>query len=161
MDWRLSKWIGAAADSWPLCLRLDFGCHIATLTLARLERQPNAQRGLFHKAHYGSEHLHNRRTRVLSLEDCLDFSDLGAGEFDANATHEHVPLMVAAEIGSNLLKTADGIRCLETFFLETAEKARLRGSLDDAGRYLAAYREFNQSLPGCSSTFTSSSPSSS
>jgi hypothetical protein len=37
----------------------------------------------------------------------------------------------------------------------------LRGSLDDADGHLAVCREFNQSLPGCSSTFTSSSPSSS
>ena len=98
---------------------------------------------------------------MLSLEDCLDFSDLGAGEFGAIAAQEHVPLLVGAKIGSNFVKTADGIRCLETLFLETAEKARLRGSLDDADRYLAVCREFNQSLPGCSSTFTSSSPSSS
>lgn len=98
---------------------------------------------------------------MLCLEDCLDFSDLGSGEIEAIAAHEHVPLIVAAEIGCNLLKTADGIRCLESLFLETAEKARLRGSLDDADRYMAVYREFHQSHPDCSSTLPSSSPSSS
>jgi hypothetical protein len=95
---------------------------------------------------------------VLCLEDCLDFSDLSASEVEAIATHEHVPLIVAAEIGCNMLKTPNGIRCLENLFLETAETARLRGS-HDAGRYLAVYQHFHQSHPDCSSS-TSSSPSS-
>jgi hypothetical protein len=95
---------------------------------------------------------------VLCLEDCLDFSDLSADELEAIAVHEHVPLIVAAEIGCKLLKTPDGIRCLDTFFLETAAKARLRGSLDEADRFMSVYQKFHLSHPDCNTT--SSSPSS-
>ena len=96
---------------------------------------------------------------MVSLEDCLDFSDLSTSEIEAIAVHEHVPMIVAAEIGCTLLKSADGIRCLETLFLETAETARSRGCLDEAGRYMAVYEHFHQCHPN-GSTLSSSSPSS-
>lgn len=88
---------------------------------------------------------------MLSLEDCLDFSDLDAHEVEAIAAHEHVPLIVAAEIGCHLLKTPDGVRCLDNLFLETAETARSRGCLDEAGRYMAVYQHFHQCHTDCSS----------
>jgi hypothetical protein len=96
---------------------------------------------------------------VLCLEDCLDFSDLNAGELDAIAAHEHVPLIVAAEIGFKLLKTPDGIRCLDAIFLETAAKAHLHGSHDDADRFEAVYQQFHLSHPDCTTTLSSSSSS--
>ena len=96
---------------------------------------------------------------MLCLEDCLDFSDLSASEVEAIAAHEHVPLIVAADIGCNLLKTDSGVRLLETLFLETAETARLRGCHDEAGRYMAVYEHFHQSHPN-GSISPSSSPSS-
>lgn len=84
---------------------------------------------------------------MLCLEDCLDFCDLSASEVEAIARHEHVPMIVAAEMGINLLKSADGIRCLERFFLETAESARNRGCLEDAGRYMTTYQQFHLNHP--------------
>jgi hypothetical protein len=104
-------------------------------------------------------HLQTWRTTVLCLEDCLEFSDLSADELAAIAAHEHVPLIVAAEIGFKLLKTPEGIRCLDTLFLETAAKAHLRGSLDEADRFQSVYQKFHVSHPDCSTT-PSSSPSS-
>lgn len=84
---------------------------------------------------------------MLCLEDCLDFCDLNASEVEVIARHEHVPMIVAAELGINLLKTNEGIRCIETYFLETAESARKHGCLEDAGRYMAVYQQFHLNHP--------------
>ena len=97
---------------------------------------------------------------MLCLEDCLEFSDLSADELDAIAKHEHVPLIVAAEIGCRMLQTPEGIRNLDHLFMETAAMARLRGSLDEADRFRAVYQQFHLSHPDCSTTRSSSSPSS-
>lgn len=85
---------------------------------------------------------------MLSLEDCLEFSDLATPEIEAIARHEHVPMVVAAEMGCQLLKTEQGIRCLECMILECAESARSHGHGDEATRYLSLYHEFHALHPG-------------
>jgi hypothetical protein len=39
---------------------------------------------------------------MLSLEDCIAMSDLTAEEIEAIAMHEHIPIIVAAELGNYL-----------------------------------------------------------
>ena len=80
---------------------------------------------------------------MLSLEDCLEFSDLPTDQIEAIARHEHVPMVVAAEMGCQLLKTAQGIACLECMILDCAESAKAHGQGDEAMRYLSLYREFH------------------
>ena len=42
---------------------------------------------------------------MLSLKDCLDFCDMEQEEISAIAQHEHIPVIVAAELCDTLLHT--------------------------------------------------------
>lgn len=45
---------------------------------------------------------------MLSIEDCIAFSELSEEEILAIAEHEHIPEIVAAEMGNYLVHTPDG-----------------------------------------------------
>lgn len=85
---------------------------------------------------------------MLSLQECLDFSDLSEEEVEAIAEHEHVPEIVAAEIGNTLLKTKAGICLIKLYLLENIEHARSLGQFDKAKRLDALYRRFHYEHPG-------------
>lgn len=79
---------------------------------------------------------------MLSLQDCLDLSDLTEEEIGAIADHEHVPPVVAAELGNTLLKTTAGRCLLKLYLLDNIEQAREAGQFDKARRLDALYRRF-------------------
>ena len=60
---------------------------------------------------------------MLCLEDCLDFSDLDNDEIEAIAEHEHIPMICAAELGCELLKSAVGVVQLHNMVLDDINKA--------------------------------------
>lgn len=88
---------------------------------------------------------------MLCLEDCLDFCELDPDEIEAIAEHEHIPLIIAAELGSTLLKSPGGVKQLHTFILEDMEIALEHGQLERAGRLALVYRHFEQKHPVSSS----------
>ncbi len=45
---------------------------------------------------------------MLTLEDCIAFSELTEEEILAIADHEHIPEMVAAEMGNYLVQSPSG-----------------------------------------------------
>ncbi len=85
---------------------------------------------------------------MLSLQECIDFSDLSEEEIEAIAEHEHVPEIVAAELGATLLQTASGVCLIKLYLLENIEQARARGKFDKARRLEALYRRFDREHPG-------------
>jgi len=64
---------------------------------------------------------------MLTYEDCLALSDLTEDEVRAIAEHEHVPELVAMELGNYLLHCDDGIPRLKRILLDDLEAARARG----------------------------------
>ena len=48
------------------------------------------------------------------------------------AEHEHLPMMVAAELGYTLLKTPKGVFTLRSYIAEVLEHAKLVGDRDKA-----------------------------
>lgn len=85
---------------------------------------------------------------MLSLQDCVDFSDLSEDEIDAIAEHEHVPPIVAAELGSTLLRTKAGACLIKLYLLDNIERARRIGQFDKARRLDALLRRFEREHPG-------------
>lgn len=85
---------------------------------------------------------------MLSLQECIDFSNLTEDEIEAIAEHEHIPEIVAAELGATLLQTPSGVCLIKLYLLENIERARLRGDFDKAGRLESLYRRFHQAHPG-------------
>jgi hypothetical protein len=84
---------------------------------------------------------------MLCLEDCLDFSELDSEEIEAISEHEHIPMICAAELGCELLKTPDGVRQLHTMLLEDFQKALDHGCAERAGRWACAYQHLQATHP--------------
>lgn len=84
---------------------------------------------------------------MLSLEDCLEFCDLEQDEVAAIAEHEHVPTIVAAELGCELLKSEAGVARLHTMILDDIQVALARGHTEHAGELVSTYRHFQHAHP--------------
>lgn len=84
---------------------------------------------------------------MLCLDDCLDFCELESDEVDAIAEHEHVPVIVAAEIGSELLKSDVGVVKLHTMILEDIQIALAHGRTEHAQELAMTYRHFQSAHP--------------
>jgi hypothetical protein len=84
---------------------------------------------------------------VLTLDDCMAFCGLSEDEIDAIAEHEHVPEIVAAEIGAELLKTPKGIFQIKGFILDNLEKAKLAGEDAKAKHLDGVYARFHATYP--------------
>lgn len=84
---------------------------------------------------------------MLCLEDCLDFSDLDNDEIEAIAVHEHIPLICAAELGCELLKTPVGLMQLHTMILDDFNTAVEHGQTERAGRWAMVYQHLQATHP--------------
>lgn len=71
---------------------------------------------------------------MLSILDCIALCELTEEEVMAIAEHEHVPEIVAVELGRYLLHSPGGPPKIKAFFKDDIEEARR------AGDYLKVYR---------------------
>jgi hypothetical protein len=92
-------------------------------------------------------HQSKKEEQMLSLRDCLDFCDLDFCEIEAIAEHEHLPVIVAAELSNELLKTPEGICCLHSMVLENMSQAMTEGDMDKAMRCHLAYQHLAAHYP--------------
>lgn len=84
---------------------------------------------------------------MLSLEECLDFCELDIDEIEAIAEHEHIPVIVAAEYGCEMLKTPDGVRNLRGILRDNIDCAESHGQAERALRFRSVYRHFCATHP--------------
>ncbi len=70
---------------------------------------------------------------MLTYQDCLGLCDLTEEEVDAIREHEHLPQIVALEMGDYLVHTEDGIPAIKRIILDDIASAAARG---DAGHVL-------------------------
>lgn len=84
---------------------------------------------------------------MLCLEDCCDFCELDMCEVEMIAEHEHVPVIVATEIATNLLQTPEGVLELHRMMLEDIELADAHGYRNKAQDFRMAYQHFSASHP--------------
>ena len=61
---------------------------------------------------------------MLTLKDCIDLSDLSDVEVAAIAEHEHVPEIIAAEIGCKLVNTSAGRVVLKRYIRDNLVHAK-------------------------------------
>jgi hypothetical protein len=69
---------------------------------------------------------------MLSIEDCIAFSELSEEEVRAIAEHEHIPEIVAAEMGNYLVHTPDGEVRVRAIIVDDIREARLCGNSERA-----------------------------
>ncbi|HXH02457.1 MAG TPA: hypothetical protein VNN09_03975 [Candidatus Competibacteraceae bacterium] len=84
---------------------------------------------------------------MLTLQECLDFCGLDEEEIRAIAEHEHVPEIVAAELGACLLKSEAGVCQIRQFMLEDIEQAESLGLFLKAHHLHQVLTRFEQRYP--------------
>ncbi|MCB1914498.1 MAG: hypothetical protein KDG52_02075 [Rhodocyclaceae bacterium] len=84
---------------------------------------------------------------MLSLTDCLDFVDLDEATIEVIARHEELPIIVAAELGHQLLGDLRGIYRIHLMHRDLIEAAAESGHLDDEKRLRKSYQAFNRKYP--------------
>jgi hypothetical protein len=80
---------------------------------------------------------------MLSLAECIGMSDLTEDEIAVIAEHEHVPDIVAVELGQDLLKTPKGVFILKCYISDVLEQAKLAGKRDKVKRLDRLLTRFN------------------
>lgn len=65
---------------------------------------------------------------VLTLQDCIALCDLTEEEVEAIAEHEHIPMMVAAELGNYLVHSPEGVPMIRRYIVDDIKAAEARGN---------------------------------
>jgi len=84
---------------------------------------------------------------MLTLRDCVELSELTEEEVLVVAEHEHVPEIVAAELGHELLHSDDGVSTLKAYMLDCIEHARRVGDSKRADALYSIYHRFAATHP--------------
>ncbi len=84
---------------------------------------------------------------MLTIQDCLELCGLTEEEIEAISEHEHIPDIVALELGEALLKSEDGVAEIRRFILEEIALAKAHGHGAKAARFEEAYRHFESTHP--------------
>ena len=82
---------------------------------------------------------------MLTLTDCLGLCELTAEEVDAIAEHEHVPEILAAEIGAYLLRTDGGPSVIARMVLDDIDRAVAQADHRHAAKLKLTLRHFCES----------------
>jgi S-ribosylhomocysteine lyase LuxS involved in autoinducer biosynthesis len=69
---------------------------------------------------------------MLTIQDCIELSDLTEEEVLAIAEHEHIPEMVAVELGNYLVHTASGEKRIKRMIVDDIAHAKETGNLKHA-----------------------------
>lgn len=84
---------------------------------------------------------------MLTLQDCIALCDLSEEEVAAIAEHEHIPDIVAAELGNYLCHTPEGERAIRGIILDDIDRAREKGDLKHAFALRMVLRHFVRTHP--------------
>ena len=84
---------------------------------------------------------------MLSMQDVLDYCDLDRGEIDAVAEHEHLPTMLAAELGESLLSTPQGVFRLHAMIIENMQEVLEAGHFEHVKELAQTYEHLQRSHP--------------
>ena len=79
---------------------------------------------------------------LLTVQECVDMSELSNEAIRAIAEHEHVPEVVAAELGQEMLKSTGGIAEIQRILeddLEPAVQAGEQDKINDRKRVLERF----------------------
>lgn len=79
---------------------------------------------------------------MLTLEDCIAFGDLTQAQIEAIAHHEHVSLIVAAEMMENIADTCEGCKLVSEILRDEMKEAREKGDFRKVDCYRHALQEF-------------------
>ena len=79
---------------------------------------------------------------MLTFDDCVALCELTEEEIAAIAEHEHLPMIVAAELGNYLIHGPDGQVLIQRMIVDDIQAARRRGDLVHAAHLKQTLRRF-------------------
>jgi hypothetical protein len=86
---------------------------------------------------------------MISLEDCIELCGLTEEEVLAIAQHEHIPEIVAAELGNYLVSTPEGELCVKGMIRDDIALAAAAGDRARALALKLVMRRFIADHPRC------------
>jgi hypothetical protein len=81
---------------------------------------------------------------MLTIDDCIGMSGLTEDEIAAVAEHEHLPAMLALELGNFLCRSPAGQAQLERMIIDDIGTANQRGNLAHAAKLASVLDQFRQ-----------------
>lgn len=84
---------------------------------------------------------------MISLRDCMEYLHLTDDEVEAIAEHEHVPSIIAAELGAYLTENESGERMLKRIILDDIMHAADRGDVERVDRLTQVLKHFIATHP--------------
>ncbi|MEQ8817219.1 MAG: hypothetical protein RLO51_23155 [Thalassobaculum sp.] len=91
---------------------------------------------------------------MLTFEDCIALTDLTEDEIAAIAEHEHLPAIVAAELGNYLVHDSAGCPAIRRMILDDIDSARARGDTRHALALKLVLKHFVETHPDAVSATT-------
>jgi hypothetical protein len=79
---------------------------------------------------------------MLTREDCIALCELTPDEVAAIAEHEHIPEIVAVELGNYLVHKPQGEARIERMIVDDIEHARAHGDFARMAKLVAVLRHF-------------------
>jgi hypothetical protein len=79
---------------------------------------------------------------MLTLQDCIELSELNEDEILAIAEHENIPEMAAVEMGHYLTQSPEGENRIRRMILEDIQTARDHGNLRHVATLKLALKHF-------------------
>ncbi len=79
---------------------------------------------------------------MLTIEDCIALSDLTPAEIDAIAEHEHLPDIIATEMGCYLLHLPSGKLAIRSIIKDDIAAAQARGDFVHSSKLKYVLRHF-------------------
>ena len=84
---------------------------------------------------------------MLTIQECLSMCGLTEDEVRAIAQHEHIPEIVAAELGSYLVRTAGGETLIARMIADDIEDAQVAGDIGRAAALKIVLQHFAETHP--------------
>lgn len=84
---------------------------------------------------------------MISIKDCIDYSDLTEDEVAAIAEHEHLPFATAAQLACCLAQSQDGTEVLRCLLKNAVCDAESCGHAEALRTAQNAYRQFSANHP--------------
>ena len=87
---------------------------------------------------------------MLTYQECLEMSELTLDEIAAIAEHEHLPEIVAAELGNYLVHCEDGVPRIKRIILDDIDAAIEHGQQQRALHLRLVLKHFIETHPQAS-----------
>ena len=84
---------------------------------------------------------------MLTYQDCIGLCDLTDEEIEAIAMHEHLPQIVAMELGQYLIEGANGVPHIKRIILEDIDEAKRRSDQQLVLRLKLVLKHFVETHP--------------